>query len=109
MFDKDNGRVVSGLPYTISTHTSSSPVPSSKPKSLLDQPLTLLMPSLLSDSDLSMISLFKILISIAFLSLKEYSENFKHSNLQFLKESDVKLHRQFLGLDLSNVCHRSNS
>jgi hypothetical protein len=119
IFDKQNVGVIFGLPYTISVHTSTSPVPSSKPKSLLDQPLTLLLPSLLhsradtkvgvSDSDLSMISLFKILISIAFLSLKEYSENFKYSNLQFLKESDVKLHRQFLGLDLTNVCHRSNS
>lgn len=132
MFNKAEGTLVSGLPYTLSCHNplenneskSICPnmrgVPSdgrkdfqvvtdidplSKPKSILDMPLALLFPNILSENgeDISMVAIFKIVISIAFLSLKEYSENFKYSNLKWLKETDVKLQKQFLGLDLTNV------
>lgn len=117
IFDKTQGYIVSGLPYTINWNSmleekeNKSFLPKSKPKSIMDMPLSIMFPNVLSENgeDLSMISIFKVVISIAFLSLKDYSENFKHSDLKSLKESDVKLQRQFLGLDLSNVWQRSNS
>jgi hypothetical protein len=112
IFNKNNGLTVSGLPYTINWQQSWKVVEAHwKPKSMLDMPLSLLFPNILTDwgDDLSMISIFKVVISIAFLSLKDYSENFKYSNLKLLKESDVKLQRQFLGLDLTNVCQKSYS
>ena len=71
-------------------------------------PLSLLFPNLLSNygEDVSMISIFKVVISIAFLSLKRIyilKENIDTS------ENVVKLQRQFLGFDLTNVFKRSHS
>lgn len=116
LFNKTEGKLVSGLPYTIGSHpeieNDNMTIESlAKFKSMLNMPLSILIPNILSDNgdDISMVAIFKIVIAIAFLSLKDYTENFKYSNLKLLKESDVKLQTQFLGLDLTNVCQRSNS
>lgn len=117
LFNKYSGKVANGFPYTITYNKSSTEKTLNtaqkdlKAKSILDMPLTILFPNILCEEaeDISMISIFKVILSIAFLSLKDYAENFKYSDLKYLKETDVKLQRQFLGLDLTNVCHRSNS
>mmetsp|Transcript_33094 Transcript_33094/g.38004 ORF Transcript_33094/g.38004 Transcript_33094/m.38004 type:complete len:544 (-) Transcript_33094:23-1654(-) len=114
----EHGQLVRGLPYTVNCQSGPacsdspvSPAESTEPKSVMALPVTLLFPSVLNEAadDVSMCSIFKIVLSIAFLSLKDYADNFKRSDLRGLREADVKLHRQFLGLDLSNVCQRSSS
>ena len=118
LFDKTQGMICTGFPYTINcrpdTEDTSSKVPESNhvsTKSKLDMPLTLLFPHILTEGgdDLSMISIFKTVITVALLSLKEYSDSLKHVDLNFLKESDVKFQKQFLGLDITRVCERSSS
>jgi len=82
--------------------------PMSKPKSMLDMPLSLLFPNLLSErgEDISMISIFKVVISIAFLSLKR--QYISKENIE-VNGNIEKLQRQFLGFDLTNVFPRSQS
>ena len=118
LFDKTQGMICTGFPYTINCRPdiedTSSKVSESNhvpTKSKLDMPLTLLFPHILTEGgdDLSMISIFKTVITVALLSLKEYSDSLKHVDLNFLKESDVKFQKQFLGLDITRVCERSSS
>jgi len=105
MFSKFGGAIVSGLPYTINCHSSfdekdlSTIEPQSKPKSMLDMPLSLLFPNILSENgdNVSMVSIFKIVISIAYLSLK-----------RILKDVDDIHQRKFCGLDLSNIYQGSH-
>ena len=118
LFDKTQGMICTGFPYTINCRPDIEEVPNKvsetnqvSNKSKLDMPLTMLFPHILTEGgdDLSMISIFKTVITVALLSLKEYSVSLKHINLNFLKESDVKFQKQFLGLDVTRVCERFSS
>lgn len=88
IFDQLGGTVVSGLPHTINCHSTFTEknLTSIEPKSMLDMPLTLLFPNILSENgdNISMISIFKIVISVAYLSLK-----------RVLKDVDDSLQRKF--------------
>lgn len=107
MFQKGIGKVTTGFPYTMSCHSNildevENKEVKIKAKSILDMPLTVLFPNLLSDKgeDISMISIFKVVISIAFLSLKEDSKVRGNYDKRLTSEGSQ---REFCGFDLTNL------
>ena len=108
ILSKEGRKLVRGLYFTLNSKLESSdltaPLDINIPKkSAMDMPLTLLFPNVLSDygEELSMFSIFKIVMTIALLSLKDGSANSKNSKLLSLREADIKIQRKYLGIDFS--------
>lgn len=109
LLSKEGRKLVRGLYFTMNSKLESSDltapldVNNSSKKSILDMPLTLLFPNILSDTgdELSMLSIFKIVITIALLSLKDRTMSAKSSKLLGLREVDVKINKRLLGIDFS--------
>ena len=109
LLSKEGRKLVRGLYFTMNSKLESSDLTTpldlnnNSRKSILDMPLTLLFPNVLSDTgdELSMLSIFKIVMTIALLSLKDGSANWKNSKLLSLRESDIKINKRLLGIDFS--------
>ncbi|CAI2364454.1 unnamed protein product [Moneuplotes crassus] len=113
------GAIASGFPYTISCNSTvknesiSNNDIHQKPKSMLDMPLTILFPHLLTEKaqEISMTTIFRVIISIAFLSLKKDSKVRGNYDKRVSSECTESFQREFCGFDLTNLCesHQSNN